>query len=390
MNRKLKISLAALLCGLAAGTALAQMRPPAFIGGVPGRAQFQAIQMQRHQARTLLYREALEELRKNPAAADVPECPPGNVSQGALCLRRPEPAAAEALPAPVPATAEAAVAAVAVVAAPPVVAPVPATPPLARPAAPAETAPAKVAVAESAPPPPREARHIAVLFGNNAYQSPIPELETPVADVVQTADLLHQRFGFDARVLKNASKAQIIQALNQVAAEATPQDSVLLFYAGHGYLMEDTNMGFWIPIDASVKTAANWISNTDISKLLAAIRARQVILVSDSCFSGSLTREQKLTAGGAAKADEVLRRRSVVVLSSGGEEPVSDEGKEGHSIFAYTLIKTLDAVSGTTPGYEVWRTVHRGVSKDYQQEPQYGAVVSAGHADGGEYLFRPR
>ena len=41
-----------------------QMRPSAFLGGMPGRAQFQSIQLQRHQARTLLYREALEELRK--------------------------------------------------------------------------------------------------------------------------------------------------------------------------------------------------------------------------------------------------------------------------------------------------------------------------------------
>ncbi|MDP2811152.1 MAG: hypothetical protein Q8O34_13490, partial [Rhodocyclaceae bacterium] len=113
----------------------------------------------------------------------------------------------------------------------------------------------------------------------------------------------------------------------------------------------------------------------------------QLILVSDSCFSGSLTREQKVSAGGTAKRDEVLRRRSVLVLSSGGDEPVSDEGKEGHSIFAWNLIKTLEAADGVTPGYEVYRQVRGRVMKDYPQEPQYGAVVSAGHAVGGEYLF---
>ena len=74
----------------AATGALAQMRPPAFFGGIPGQAQFQAIQMQRHQARTLLYREALEELRRNPTAADVPECAPGQKpSPETLCLARP-------------------------------------------------------------------------------------------------------------------------------------------------------------------------------------------------------------------------------------------------------------------------------------------------------------
>ena len=104
--------------------------------------------------------------------------------------------------------------------------------------------------------------------------------------------------------------------------------------------MEDTNMGFWIPVDGSVKTAGNWVSNKDISKLLAAIRARQLILVSDSCFSGSLTREQKVDYTQAPKPEEILRKRSVLVFSSGGDEPVSDEGKDGHSIFAWSLIKT--------------------------------------------------
>ena len=362
---------------LVAWTSIAQgqMRPPAFIGGIPGRAQFQAIQMQRHQARTLLYREALEELRKNPAAADVPECPPDNVPAGALCLHRP----VAVVPEPSNGSQ------------PPVAVAKTETTSQSAPVAPKAPAGPSPAEPKAAPPAaPKEGRRLALLVGNNDYKTPIPELETPIADVGKTAEILKTRFGFETRLLKNASKAQIVEALNRVAAEAAPEDNVLLFYAGHGYLMDDTKMGFWIPVDASVKTAANWISNTDISKLLAAIRARQLILVSDSCFSGSLTREQKITYSGKPKTEEVLRRRSVLVLSSGGDEPVSDEGKEGHSIFAWNLIKTLDSASGTTPGYEVWRTVHGGVRKDYEQEPQYGAVLSAGHADGGEYLFQPR
>jgi hypothetical protein len=31
--------------------------------------------------------------------------------------------------------------------------------------------------------------------------------------------------------------------------------------------------------------------------------------------------------------------------------------------------------------------VRKKVSADYPQEPQYGAVVSAGHQPGGDYLF---
>lgn len=387
-----------------ASAANAQMiRPPAFMGGIPGMAQFQAIQLQRHQARTLLYREALEELRKNPAAADVPECQPGQSPKGGQCLARVEPVAP--MPAPVAAPAAAQVAAPAPVvaaAAPPAPKPVAAVQAAPAPAMPIAVAPASAAVSkpavEAAAPavvavPPASAaaprRRFAVLVGNNAYATPIPPLETPIADVSKIAEVLRTRFGFETRIVKDAGKAKIIEALNDIALEAQPDDSVLLFYAGHGYLMEDVKMGYWIPVDASVKTAQGWISNSDISKLLAAIRARQLILVSDSCYSGSLTKEQKVAQGREIKTDEILKQRSVLVLSSGADEPVSDEGKDGHSIFAWNLIKTLQSTGRLTPGAQIWSTVRTGVTKEYPQQPQYGAVVSAGHVEGGDFLFQP-
>lgn len=375
------------------GASHAQMvRPPAFAGGVPGMALMQSVAMQRHQIRTLLYREALEELRKNPKAADVPECSPGSADKTVLCLRRPDDA-----PQSVPPVAETKAESVSKPSAPPVELP---APPAAVAKAPTATAPIQAATAVQAIPAVASAqpavaakiaapqrRRLAVLVGNNGYTTPIPSLETPIADVEKIAEVLRSRFGFETRVLHDATKVQIVQAINRVADEIGPEDNVLLFYAGHGYLMDDTKMGFWIPVDASVKTPANWISNTDISKLLQAIRARQLILVSDSCFSGSLTREQKMSAEGSLKSDEILRRRSVLALSSGGDEPVSDEGKEGHSIFAWNLIQTLDKAQGITAGHTVYSSVYSQVKKDASQEPQYGAVVSAGHMVGGEYLF---
>jgi len=354
----------------------AQMiRPPAFMGGIPGMAQFQSIQMQRHQARTLLYREALEELRKNPAAADVRECSAGQIPRAGECLARPEPVATVvSTPAPsAPASG------------PP---PAPVATAAGKPApgieAPAAVVPLAALPALAAP----VGRRFAILVGNNAYTAPIPALETPIDDVSAIAKVLHTRFGFETRIIENAGKAKLIEALNNVAAQARPEDAVLLMYAGHGYLMEDIKMGYWIPVDASVKTAQGWISNSDISKLLAAIRAHQLILISDSCYSGSLTKEQKVAQAKEIRAEEILKQRSVLVFSSGADEPVSDEGKEGHSIFAWNLIKTLQSTGRLTAGAQIWSVVSKGVTKEYPQQPQYGAVVSAGHIEGGDFLFQ--
>ena len=92
--------------------------------------------------------------------------------------------------------------------------------------------------------------------------------------------------------------------------------------------------------------------------------------------------------GKEIKAEEILKQRSVLVFSSGADEPVSDEGKEGHSIFAWNLIKALQATGSLTPGAQVWSVVSTGVTREYPQQPQYGAVVSAGHTEGGDFLFQ--
>lgn len=307
----------------------AQAQPrPMFIGGPPGMAQWRAVQMQRRQSRTLLYQQALEELRQNPRAADLPDC--SAASPGKACV----PAAA----------------------------------------------PTQEASGEAG-------KKRALLIGNNDYPLPIPQLETPIHDVRKIADLLKTRFGYEVQALTNASKNDIAAALKQMAREVSKNDSVLVMYAGHGYLMEDTNMGFWIPIDASVKTATNWISNTDITRFLQAIPAWQLILISDSCFSGTLTREQQLKTSGKLSRKEILQRRSVLVMSSGGDEPVSDEGKDGHSIFAWSLINALRKVEGDAVGYDLFRTVRDQVKAEYPQEPNYGAVLSAGHSEGGDFLL---
>jgi hypothetical protein len=330
MKAKCLLVVAALLWSAAASAQ--GFRPPPFAAGVPGRAQMQAVEMQRHQARTLLYREALEEIRRNPKVVDVRECT-GADDDTSLCLPK--------------------------------------------------AAPGGVPEAVAGQP---TVRRIALLIGNFQYRPPIPPLETPPHDVDRIAAALGQRLGFEMRVLKNATKADMIRAVAALAREVKPADSVFVYYAGHGYLMDDTNMGYWIPVDGSVKTAAQWISNADISKLLGAIPARQLMLVSDSCFSGTLAREQSVTAE-TKTPENLLRRRSVLVLSSGGEEPVSDEGKGGHSIFAWHFLNAINGMAEATAGYRVYNVVKTGVSADYPQEPQYGAVVSAGHQPGGDYLF---
>ena len=234
-------------------------------------------------------------------------------------------------------------------------------------------------------------RKLAVLFGINDYgDRRIPRLESAIPDVEAVSRVLEAQLGYEVRVLRNPGKADIIRALNQIAMEAKPADSVLIDYAGHGYSLEKHGAGYWIPADAPVDDPARWLSNADISRLLAGYQPRQTALISDSCYSGAFAREALDGLGSQVDARDVLSKRSVVVLSSGGDEPVTDEGKEGHSIFAWNFMQSVNSVQGWTPGNSIFRQVQTAVTREFPQTPRYGAVTAAGHQRGGEYLFEVR
>jgi hypothetical protein len=106
--------------------------------------------------------------------------------------------------------------------------------------------------------------------------------------------VLEKSLGYQTVVVRNGSKQAILAAFNQLAAVVSPSDSVVIYYAGHGELVEKTGLGYWQPADAEASRPETWLSNSDIGKLLASSRASQVALISDSCFSGSLVSDERI------------------------------------------------------------------------------------------------
>lgn len=239
---------------------------------------------------------------------------------------------------------------------------------------------------------PQIERKFVVLFGIDEYRDKsIPALENTISDAQAVGRLFAEKLGYEVRVVKNATKADIVQTLNQLSLEMEKNDSVVIYYAGHGFINEKTGNGYWIPSDASAKDPSSWISNISVSEMLANIRAKQMVMISDSCYSGAFTKEDRVVMGGGnIKPEDILVKRSVVVMSSGGDEPVADEGREGHSIFAWFLMQAIQNVDNWKAGVNIFEQVQRDVSKSFPQTPQYGAATAAGHEKGGDYLFEYR
>jgi hypothetical protein len=240
---------------------------------------------------------------------------------------------------------------------------------------------------------PRIERKMALLIGINQYADKrVPELVGAVPDARAVRNLLEQRLGYETTVLENATRESIIRAFNRLAVEAQANDSVIIYFAGHGVLVpiDGVDTGFWLPGDSDAELPTTWLANSDIAKLVAAVGSRQTMLVSDSCYSGALVGRDRVTVSDIGNADELLNRRAAVVMSSGGDEPVADEGKNGHSVFAWHFMQALQGLNEWQVGNNLFERVKAAVVKDFPQTPQYGASTKLGHQGNTDYLFERR
>jgi hypothetical protein len=236
---------------------------------------------------------------------------------------------------------------------------------------------------------PRAARRLAVLFGLDRYQDKrIPQLVNAVSDANAVGEVLTQHLGYETRVVRNASKAEMLAQLNRLVEEATVDDSVMVYFAGHGETVDSTGLGYWIPSDADAEMPAGWISNADVSRVLSRIRSRQIAVLADSCYSGAFVSEAAVpTEPTETRMEDFRQRRAVTVMSSGSNEPVADTGKDGHSVFAWNLMKQLRGVQNSRPGADLFADVRTAVERELPQSPLYGASVVAGHEKGADFLF---
>jgi len=245
---------------------------------------------------------------------------------------------------------------------------------------------------------PQIERKVALVIGVNQYQDQkIPPLGNAVADAQAVAALLSRKLGYESVLLENASKSAVVTALNKLALELTPQDSVVIYYAGHGAQIEaaatptGTGAGYWLLADSAGDDARTWLSNADIARFTGRLSASQVVVISDSCYSGALIgNEAAPSRAGKLDPQQVLTRKAVVMMSSGGNEPVFDDGRDGHSPFAWHLMQTLGAVANWSGGSDVFERVRFKVAKELPQRPRYAASRSAGHQEGADYLFEQR
>jgi uncharacterized caspase-like protein len=135
----------------------------------------------------------------------------------------------------------------------------------------------------------------ALLVGIDQYLAgiEIPELSYAQNDV-DALDAVLKRDGYQVSVLKGpaATRLLVIAALQSMATRVKPQDTFLLYLAGHGLRSSINSKVYWLTSDTTLAyLEATSIRLSHMMDYVADIRGANKIVLLDHCFSGELVAE---------------------------------------------------------------------------------------------------
>jgi uncharacterized caspase-like protein len=239
-----------------------------------------------------------------------------------------------------------------------------------------------------------------VSIGINEYKNPALDLNYAKADAKAFSKIIDEK---GKRLFKQielvelydgqATRENILEALDKLAETIRPEDVFLFYYAGHGSMVE--NKFYFIPTESVSlyqidKLAEESLYAGLMQEKFKNIRALKQIVIMDACQSGGSTEILAQRGAMEEKALAQLSRSSGVhVLAAAGSEQFATElGNLGHGLFTYVILEALNGGADGAPKdgnvtiYELKAYLNDQVpelSKKYKGSTQWPYTFSIGH-----------
>ncbi len=231
-----------------------------------------------------------------------------------------------------------------------------------------------------------DSRYYGLIIGVNDYDDQdIPDLDNPIKDADALYRTLTGKYTFDPEnifMLKNPGRTDIIRELDQLRAKITPNDNLLIFYAGHGYWDEQARIGYWLPSNASKETTADWFRNSTLVDYLQAINSKHTLLITDACFAGSIFKSRSVDMNKEIAYEKIFEMPSRKAMTSGALAEVPDQ-----SVFIKYLIRRLNENEETyLSSEELFSSFRMAVISNSKSVPLYGEIQNVGN-EGGDFIF---
>lgn len=189
------------------------------------------------------------------------------------------------------------------------------------------------------------ARREALVIANANYAAQSP-LANPANDARAVTQALTAT-GFAVTPVTNASKSQLEAALRQFRQKAAQAEVALIYFAGHGIAIDDTN--YLIPTDAQLMHADDApLEAVKVSDALAIVggATRLRIVIVDACrnnpFRSRMVRGTRSIGVGLKSVEELGVGADTIVAYSAADGQFAQDGPpNGNSPFARALARRL-------------------------------------------------
>jgi len=230
------------------------------------------------------------------------------------------------------------------------------------------------------------ATYYGLIIGINQYRDPgIPDLNNPVKDAQQLYKTLTERYSFgkeNIRFLKNATREDLIRNLDELSYQVTPEDNLLIFYAGHGWWDEEANNGYWLPSDADENVKTNWFRNSTLVDYLKEINSKHTLLITDACFGGSIFRTRSAFGSKEKAYEKLYEMPSRKAMTSGNLTEVPDQS----SFMKYLLDRLEENQEPYLSSEQLFSSFRLAVINNSDAIPLYGEIEKVGD-EGGDFIF---
>jgi hypothetical protein len=213
----------------------------------------------------------------------------------------------------------------------------------------------------------------------------ISPLSEPLKDAQLLKDLLLAQYTFEEKnttLLKNPTYEEIDTEFERLSREVRPEDNLLIFYAGHGFFDEKSNIGYWLPSDAQAKNRARWFRNSALVENIGAINSKHTLLIADACFSGGIFKTRAPFDNASLDIANMIKRPSRKAMTSGSLTTVPDKSK-----FMKYLLKTLSTNENKyLPSEDLFDEIRLAMKSNSDTKPLYGEIKDVGD-EGGNFVF---
>jgi hypothetical protein len=232
----------------------------------------------------------------------------------------------------------------------------------------------------------KESNYYALIIGINHYEDyEITNLDNPIRDAQKLTKALISKYTFkeeNVTLIKDANREEIINSLDYLSRKVTPQDNLVIFYAGHGWWDEGSNIGYWLPSDARKNSKAAWFRNSTLVDYLKEINCKHTLLITDACFAGAIFKTRSAFEDAPKAIEKLYEMPSRKAMTSGTLTEVPDKS----TFVEYLIDRLSDNNEKYLSAEQLFSSFRIAVINNSDVVPQFGEIRGVGD-EGGDFIF---